>query len=356
MGLPGRFVQWCSTAITQIAARSGTVASVAWPPLDAMLACQKLPPILEELGAFLVANDAAHLVVSGYRPDDKLRALLAARGIPFLLALDDPRTVVADIVGETGAEAVPVVRALANSYPCLIPYDGLPGALVLTSDHAAADPAAAIAAIAAHFGIAPGAASAAAIARQAAPLGALPDAAMARRQAAGLSRAAVKLLEGALLPYHRYFLSGALDDIVWTRDLFLRSDGGSPSEVIDTTGGARFLVYGPYIQLPPGQWTARVVLGFSPETVGSRFAVDAGANGRQLAKVAITPECGGIYAADLDFAIDDGGCDGLEIRVMVADDEAQGQLAIGHVVLQRRSDRRQDPIDGAQDFATVLAL
>lgn len=360
MGLPGRFAQWCSAAVMQLAARCGETSSLACPPLDAMLACQPLPSILEELGAFIIANDAAHIVVSAHQPDDTLRGLLAAREIPFLLVLDDPRTVVADIVGKTGAEAAQIVRALANSYASLTPYHGLARALVLIADRAAADPAAVVAAIAAHLGIAPRAQdvapAAVALARQLAPFGTLPAAMPAVHATASLPVAAMKLLDGALLPYHRYFLSGTLDDIVWGRDLFLRSDGGSPSEPIDATGEARYLVYGPYIQLPPGPWTARIVLGFSPETVGSRFVVDAVANGAQLANVAIAPERGGVYAADIDFAIEHPGRNGLEIRVMAAGEEARGRLALGHVVLQRRSDRRQDPIDSEQDFEAVLAL
>jgi hypothetical protein len=355
MGLPGRFAQWCSAAAMQLAARSGATASLAWPRLDAMLTCQKLPSILEELGASLVAGDAVHLVVSAYQPDDNLHALLVAKEIPFLLALDDPRTVVADIVDETGADPTQVVRALANSYPHLMRHDGLAGALLLTGDRAAADPAAAVAAIAAHFGLAIGANDAAALARRAAPLENLPGAA-AERRAADLPLAAVKLLDAALSPYHRYFSSGALDEIVWGRDLFLRNDGGSPSEPIDATGGARYLLYGPYIQLPPGQWTARVVLGFSPETVGSVFAVDVVANGGQVAKRAIAPERGGVYAADLDFAVEETGRDGLEIRVMVAGEDALGRVALGHVVLRRRSATPQHPIESSDDFEAALAL
>jgi hypothetical protein len=234
-------------------------------------------------------------------------------------------------------------------------HDGLAGALHLSADGAAADPVAAVPAIAAHFGIAIGANDVAAVARRAARLGNLPGAA-AEPRAADLPLAAVKLLDAALSPYHRYFSSGVLDEIVWGRDLFLRSDDGSPSEPIDATGGARCLVYGPYIQLPPGQWTARVVLGFSPETVRSLFAVDVVANGGQIAKHAIAPERGGVYAADVDFAVEETGRDGLEIRVMVAGEDALGRVALGHVVLQRRSATPQDPIESSDDFEAALAL
>jgi hypothetical protein len=356
LGLPGRFAQWCSAVATQLARRSGETTSLVWPPLGSMLAGQQVPSILEELGTFLIANDAAHVVVSAHQPDDKLRELLIAREIPFLLALDHPRTVVADIVGETGIAAAHVVRALANSYPFLMRYDGLPAALVLTGERGAADPAAAVAAIAAHFGIAIGAEDAAALARQSALPGNLPAAAGEEDRGADLPVAGEKLIEGALSPYHRYFLSGRLDEIVWARDLFLRSDGGSPGEPIDATGGARYLVYGPYTQLPSGHWTARVVLGFSPETVGSLFVVDAVANGVQLAHVAIAPERSGVYAADFGFAITEAIRNGLEIRITVASEQAQGRLAFGHVVLQRRSAGRHEPIDGAQDFAAALEL
>src|SRR5207302_2391795 len=126
--------------------------------------------------------------------------------------------------------------------------------------------------------------------------------------------AAAKMLDGALGAYHRHFYAGTFGEIIWTRDLFIDGSGQSPTEPIDVTGNARNLIYGPYIQLPPGQWTARVVVGVSPETVGSTFLVDAFADGRQLGNATVAPQRGGIYAADIAFSLEEATHLGVEIR------------------------------------------
>ena len=92
------------------------------------------------------------------------------------------------------------------------------------------------------------------------------------------------VVEGALAAYARCFSGDELGQILWTRELFFVSDDSSKglTDTIEVSGGARVLIYGPYIQLPPGSWAARVLLGFSREAAGYTFLVDACA-GSQLA-------------------------------------------------------------------------
>ncbi|MGE5271381.1 MAG: hypothetical protein ACM3JG_17105 [Thiohalocapsa sp.] len=355
MGLPGRFAEWCAGVLARLAAPAGPAVTLAWPPIAAMLGYQPVPSILEELGAVLVANvggDGERFVVNACQPDDPLRDVLAAREIPFVVALDDPEAAIADVTAATGAVPRQLVRALANSYPFLMPYAALPGAFVLTAEEARADPAAAVAAIAAHVDLAIPRRRARAIAAQLAASGLSPS----PQRAADLPPEVAKMLAGALLPYHRQFVSGTLGEIVWTRELFLLEALGSPCGPIDVAGGPRNLIFGPYIHLPPGDWRARVVLGLSPETPGTVLVVDAFADSRQLGLATLAPTRGGVHVADIAFTIEEPSRQGLEIRILVASAVSHGRLAFGHVVPQLRGGAGPQAIDASDDFEAVLAL
>lgn len=355
MGLPGRFAEWCAGVLARLAAPAGPAVGLAWPPVAAMLGYQPVPSILEELGAALIANVAGggeRFVVNACQPDDQLRDVLMAREIPFVVALDDPQIAIAEMWAATGAAPKQLVRALANSYPFLMPYAALPRALVLTAEAARADPAAAVTAIAAHVDLAVRRPRARVIARELAAQGLSP----APQPAAELPPDAAKMLAAALSPYDRHFMSGTLDEIVWTRELFALDTLDSPRGPIDVGGGPRNLIFGPYIHLPPGEWRARVVLGLSPETLGTLFVVDAFADARQLGQATLAPTRGGVHVADIPFTIAEPSRQGLEIRVLVASATARGRLAFGHVVLQQRGGAGPEAIDASDDFEAVLAL
>jgi len=102
--------------------------------------------------------------------------------------------------------------------------------------------------------------------------------------------------------------------------------------VLDISGGARILIFGPYIHLPPSLWTAQVWLGLSAEASGHKFLIEV-YSGEQLAAASLQPAAGGIFAVDLNFSLDEPNAEGLEIRIIVTDDNAKGRLAFGEVVL-----------------------
>ena len=89
-------------------------------------------------------------------------------------------------------------------------------------------------------------------------------------------------------------------------DLFFANDEHFPAiGPIDITGLGRILVFGPYINLTPGPWSATVVIGFSAETAGFFSAGLAAASGFALTCLTTTTTC---LAAGLvsDFASDLG--------------------------------------------------
>ena len=99
-----------------------------------------------------------------------------------------------------------------------------------------------------------------------------------------------------------------------------------------------------------------MVLGFSPETAGHSFVVDAFA-GRQLGATTVVPASGGIYTTEVTFTLGEQSGLGAEIRVMVASEIARGQLAFGRVELRPLTTREPDVAPGVSpEFRTVLDL
>ncbi|HEX3952475.1 MAG TPA: hypothetical protein VHW90_02810 [Stellaceae bacterium] len=359
VGLPGRFAEWCDAVISYLAAsRGGSVSIETWPSAADMLAFQPLVPVLNHVALSLIADNPDHLVMGIRQPNEQLRDALVETEAAFIVALDDPRLAAAEVFVDTEADPIAVTRAVANSCATLLQFATMPNALAVHADQARRDPAGTVGAIAQRFGIAIGAADAAGIVASVAE----DDPALALQAPAewtlDIPANAHRAVDGALGAYSRNFTgSGALGQITWTRDLFIRMDEPDkrPTEPIDATGNARILIYGPYLHLPAGSWNARVTLGFSPETARSSFWIDACYAGRQIACATIQPDAGGIYTTDLFFSLEGHSGLGLELRVAVGSDNVRGQLALGIVTLQPLSMRHFDN-SGGEDYSSVLEL
>jgi hypothetical protein len=359
IGLPGRFAEWCDRVIGRLAARmDGPVVTRSWPSLADMFGYENLPSTLDQIAWTSIETGAAHVVLGARQPDEGFYAALDELRTPFVLALDDPRMAAGDMISTSVAEPRAVTRAVANSCALVMRYADLPGALPLHADRVGSDLPATVAAIAEHFGISVSQADKQAIAAELGGIEPAEAAPSLRQWAAKLPESTRKMVEGALTGYAREFAGRGLDQIVWPRELFyLAADAArSPVEPLDAAGGSRILIYGPYIHLPRGSWTARIVLGFSPEAVGHAFTVDIFSAG-VLAAATIQPEAAGIYSRDLSFSVDAAHGQGLEARVAVASANARGQVAFGHVVLQRVAARDALAVNATDsDFLAALKL
>jgi hypothetical protein len=354
IGLPGRLAEWCDAVLACLAGRTdGDVVLCTCPPIEKMFGYEGISSVLDQVALSLIKTNATHLIMGARQPDEPLRALLEATNARFVVALDDPRAAVDDILASTHGELRTVTRAVANSCPLVMRCTSLPGALTIRGNQTDIDAAATATAIASHFEF---------------PL----DEAEAHRIVAELSarglcyasgnqlRTVQKVANGALAAYAESFAGGDLAPIIWTRDLFIVNGdtGKGTSDVLEVSSGSRVapLIYGPYIHLPPGSWTARVVLGFSADAAGSTFLVDAWA-GRQLASTSFQPGKAGVYTTDINFSLDDPSGHGLEIRVWVGSDRARGQLAFGQVILRPIAMRQPEgAIGSGENFRAVLDL
>jgi hypothetical protein len=246
-----------------------------------------------------------------------------------------------ELMQRPGYDLANATREIAGSCAAMLTLAAAPGALVLSSG-ADADPGALAAAIAGHFGFA---LSAGEIEAVAASVGTAAEVGQ-REESAWFDQLGPReqaIINGALEPYVKYFNGGGeLEPIVWEPDLFFTMEGAADgprmpaSDPIDITGRARFLIFGPYINLAPGPWSATAVIGFSAETAGMSFVIEVTA-GTQLSQARVQPSGEQVIETDLQFTIDESANQPVEIRVMSERAAFDGRLVLGHVRLVPRT-------------------
>ena len=98
------------------------------------------------------------------------------------------------------------------------------------------------------------------------------------------------------------------------------------------------------------------MLGVSPDAAHNSFFIGAVSDGQLIGQTVLSPGSGGVFAADLDFSLEQQSAKGLEIPLSIATQAAAGRLAFGRVVLQPLAMRQPDAFSGAADFESVLEL
>lgn len=293
---------------------------------------------LDQFVTQAIGTEAPYVVVGSRQIVGPLWTALVEANRPFVLAFDDPHSALDNLVTRHGAEFVEAVRMVAKSCASVASCAALPGALALDAGRAAADPAAAAAAIARHFGLP---LDESGIAELLGPLAAAelqPDREAHRRWRQQLDDSQRALAAGAVDPYLARLAGGDLAPITWERDFFYMNED-PPAEQdppalrpIDITGRPRYVLYGPYITLPPGAWSATMALGFSAEAAELSYLVElcAGSD-TPLASVTLRPGQERVVETSLNFSI--VAPDMVEIRVFNERAAFDGRLALGHVAL-----------------------
>ncbi|MGD9617873.1 MAG: hypothetical protein AB7H90_22195 [Alphaproteobacteria bacterium] len=304
VGLPGGFTEWCGALTAALAGKPGRPAA----PIEA--------ETLQDLAASVIKAGEPHSTIVSCCPGGRLRGALAETGRDFVVALDDLRSALLDLVLWRGLDLAQAVRLLASSCGSVIGCSLLPGALVLTGDEVRAQPAATAAAVARHLGIACDGDTIAALTEE---LGAEKrrfqgDDAIAWWN--GLDQAQRQMAIGALAPYLDPDPIGGVLPITWTGDLFIAC--GRPEQAasapIDITGRARRLIDGPGIILPVGAWSLTLTLSCNRAAAEYEFLVEVTA-GLPLAAATLRPEAEGSAAIRIDFDIDHATDHPVAIRV-----------------------------------------
>ncbi|HVC55817.1 MAG TPA: hypothetical protein VND95_07665 [Stellaceae bacterium] len=324
MGLPGGFAPWCETLTAELARSAGGPAELI------------RADTLAEVAASAIATGASCAVVAARHPSGRLRAALVEHRRNFIVALDDPRLALLDLVLGQAVGLADAVQALASSCAALMDCPAAPGALVLHGEHDWPRPAATAAAIANHCQIAvDDAALAGAVAAAAAAAPArLPHDSGAWWD--GLTAAEQETVTGAIGPYVELDENGELPAITWTGALFFRGD--RPNEraagPIDITGRARCLIDGPHIMLPPGLWSLSLAARVSREAAEHEFFVEVCTDER-LAAGTIRPQREGSAGVALDFALDGASDHPIAIRISSTRAAFDGAIALAGATFRR---------------------
>jgi hypothetical protein len=334
VSLPGHFGTWCDAVIGRLA--QATLGSVYSTGANSA----------EELAVELIKSDSDHVYVGARHPGRWLRDMLADGSRKFVVALEDPRRVASELICAHQMPLAEACRLAASSCASMTRFAALPTALVVACETAAADPEAAAAAMAGHLDLRLDRPSIARLVADLAAAGVTPGEGPATAAASGLPEQSAAAIEGALAPYAEWFRGGGLTPITWTRHLFL-DDGHRPaSHPIDLAGGIRYLIYGPYISLPAGSWLAELVLGFSEDAVDMSYRIEVWAgSGSQLAMLQIQPTAAGLQRINVNFGLDEGNDNPVEIRVVNERPAQTGRLVLGQATLSQVRDISPEVVD-----------
>jgi hypothetical protein len=330
IGLPSRFAAWCDALVFRLA-QSG-FGGVECAPVNT----------LEELATAVLRTRASHLVACSRQPVPRLQKEVVDGNRRFVVAVGDPRDALRNLSESGAVDVVGAARAVASSCAAMLSLTRAPGALVVSSGETM-DLTAIASAIAGHLELSPGESEIATIVSDLRAAGLTPHHREDGDWWDRLGEREHAIVNGALLPYFSLLVSEAdLEPLVWEPELFYIFEDPPAASLIpasrplDITGRARVLIYGPFINLPPGSWSATVVLGFSAEAAGMSFTVEAFA-GRQLAHTQVEAVDGLITEANLSFVIDNSVDQPVQIRVFNGRPAFDGRLALGYVTMTPRA-------------------
>jgi hypothetical protein len=325
IGLPSRFAEWCDQLILRLVEqRFGSAEAVALNGLD-------------ELAATLIRSKTSNLVVCCRQPVLRLQSEILQAGCPFLLALGDPRAALEHLVEHAGYDFADATRAVASSCAAMLTVSQGAHALAVTPQEMQ-QPSGLVHAIAQHFQFDFDENELATLSQEVSS----PAADLIGQEVLSwweaLSERERSIADGACQPYIAHFAGNQLDRLLWEPELFYTS-ADPPSatlspltEPIDVTGRQRFLVYGPFINLPSGSWSADIVLGFSAETTGVGFAIEVFA-GSQLAHTRIEATGEQVVQSRLYFTLDNAVDQAVQIRISNERAAFDGRLALGYVAM-----------------------
>jgi hypothetical protein len=325
LGLSCGFAEWCDVVTVRLVERClGQVTLVG-------------ANTLEELSSAVIKASSPFIVVGARQPVAKLYTAVAEANRGFIVALDDPRFALHEVVTRQGADIVEATRIVARSCASMVGCLSTPGALVLRASEYLNNPIAAAAAIAAHLQLPSTPEDLASIVDCLTESGSWPERERDARWWDQIDEARRALVDGALEGYVTFFSGGELGPIAWERDLFFIDDESKSARAtrpVDITGKPRVLLYGPYISLPPGLWSANVALGFSREAAEMNYIIEVvvGAD-RQLTHVRIHPHKDRFVEANLSFSVDESVDQMIEVRVQSERAAFDGRLALGHVTM-----------------------
>jgi hypothetical protein len=139
------------------------------------------------------------------------------------------------------------------------------------------------------------------------------------------------LVDGAVIPAFTYAMTGERVPVEWPREcLFWGDKMGEPApRVVDLTGPARGLIYGPYYALAPGRWTMRATLAFSPDSCGTPMAMEF-YGAAELGRFPFKVQQPGVFAASFAVTVLSPR-EPLEIRLVTERGAIEGSIGFDRI-------------------------
>lgn len=356
-GLPGPFTDVCrDMALDLLTANGRAAAAVEIAPVNPDTDPEQRDlDCLGSLATALLNEEKSEIIAVARVPDRAYVDAVCRTGSPFLVALADPRRVALYLHSGAGLEPMSAVRVTGASCACLVGTLLLGRANPIWTDDLTADTARLATCLLSVLRLP---ADAANVARAREIVARRLDGArqwrMGEEDVSTVLRTALPeesafAVEAALAGYVPAFSGEALGHLTATRALFYSTETSAPlvTSTIDVTGRPRCLVYGPYISLPPGNWTLQLVLAFSKELAGMPFTLEVSRGDRrgwsEVGRVSFVASVGR-YVGQVSFNHQKPDTT-LQFKLLTDKAAFDGQVSVGFAELSRFDERALGNVD-----------
>ncbi|WP_454850992.1 hypothetical protein [Rhizobium binxianense] len=303
---------------------------------------------IEDLRQYVQNRVKRHALFVSQYPEPRLSELILRTNLPFLLFLENPVDAVSYLARCTEQRDAGLIRAVSASLACLEPFADAPAALIMRRNDIGGPSGIdwLLGRIDKHFGTE---LSLDQMTRALQHVGLVIPGERKPPTSPKLEEAAASIITGYIPPQG----SGAeLDDAIreaaekvllplaagrfpassgqavsWPESTFYSGDrpGESLGDIVDITGGARCLIYGPYFHLPVGRWNARLFFNVDEDCYGQTFTIEIH-SAQLLGKLRICPQGIGSFEVIVPVEIADPRT-GIEIRFLMDTGAIEGRLS-----------------------------
>lgn len=302
---------------------------------------------IEDLKQHVQSRSGTHAVLVSQFPEARLSELIVRINVPFLLCLEDPVDAVSYLARATEQRDFGLVRAVSASLACLEPLANASAALVLRrndigqpsgidlllkkiDNHFSTELTfEQIANALLHVGMgSPEEASTAGVPKLEEAAAAVIVGYLTPKEAVPELSEPLRDIAGKVLHPLEFGRTDALSPVIfWPREAFLAGDrlGEGLDDSLDLTGGARCLIYGPYLHLPTGRWDAKFLFDVDEDCHGQIFTVEIFA-GEPLGKLRVCPQGIGSFEAAVPVEVIDPRAP-IEVRLMMDSGAIEGRLS-----------------------------
>lgn len=300
-GMPGAWSSWGFAALHAMMSQSFEgYATAAVDTLDGLRAAMEEHP-------------AVPVLLTSQYPPPELAAFAQQHAVGTVVFLEATADAVAHLEQATGEPEIAIIRAVSASCACLASLPAMAEKALIRRS--------------AVEGLAPEEVVSRILEAVGPELVAANDMPALMPRWREPARSDRRLAEAVLAPFDQCLLDGTVESFSWPHECFLPGD--RPGELlqgpVDLTGAARCIIYGPYLHLPAGQWTARIVLGFDERIYDQSFVLEFHGSGL-LGRVRVNaPASSGLFAAEIDFTVAEPHV-ALEMRVLTERGAIEGSI------------------------------